>query len=122
MPLAFRDSSLIRNWHACSYFDVGSRQEAMQLRKATETQLAGKPEMGRLHEKPVGSRPKWDDQMAIRTAGFVEVIDWRTLNLRTLDVIVQPNTDDSLRDHRDAALWVGTLHKLILSVFDGNLT
>lgn len=122
MSPAFRDSSLIRNWHACSYFDAGSREEAMQLSKATATQLAGKPEMGRFHEKPVGSQSKWGYEMAIETAGFTEVIDWRTWNLRTLDLIVQLNTDDSLRDQRDAALWVGTVHELILSVIDDDVT
>lgn len=122
MPLAFRDSSLIRNWHACSYLDVGSRQEAMQLRKATDAQLAGKPKMGRFHVKPLGFQSKWGYEMAIETAGFTEVIDWRALNLRTLDVVVPPNTDDSLRDHRDAALSLGKFHELILPVIDGDLT
>lgn len=122
MPLASRDSSLIRNWHAHVYFDVGSRQEALQLRQATETQLAGKLEMGRFHEKPVGPHPMWSYQMAIGTAEFARVIGWLALNHGTLDVLVHPNTGDPLRDHRDAALWIGSSHKLILSVFDVDST
>ena len=115
MPLVSRDSSLIRNWHAHVYFDVASRQEALQLRQAAEAQLAGKLEMGRFHEKPVGPHPMWSYQMAIGTAEFARVIGWLALNHGTLDVLVHPNTGDPLRDHRDAALWIGASHKLILS-------
>jgi aromatic ring-cleaving dioxygenase len=120
MPSELRDSSLIRSWHAHVYFDAGSRQEALELRQAIETQLAGKLEMGRFHEKPVGPHPMWSYQLGITTVELARVIGWLALNHGTLDVFVHPNTGDPLRDHRDAALWIGSSHKLILSVFDGD--
>jgi aromatic ring-cleaving dioxygenase len=120
MPTALRDASLIRNWHAHVYFDAQSRQEAQQLRQAIETQLADQVEVGRFHEKAVGPHPKWSYQLGIGTADFARVLGWLALNHGTLDVFVHPNTGDPLRDHRDAALWIGSSHRLVLSVFDGD--
>jgi DOPA 4,5-dioxygenase len=30
---------------------------------------------------------------------------------------MHPNTDDPLRDHRDAAVWIGQSHRLKLETF-----
>ena len=48
---------------------------------------------------------------------FAEVFEWLTLNHGALDVFLHPNTGDSLRDHRDAAVWIGHSHKLMLDIF-----
>lgn len=119
MPTALRDASVIRDWHAHVYFDAPSRQEALQLRQAIETQLADKVEVGRFHEKTVGPHPKWSYQLGIGAANFARVLGWLALNHGALDVFVHPNTGEPLRDHRDAALWIGSSHQLDLSVFDG---
>jgi hypothetical protein len=40
-----------------------------------------------------------------------------SLNHGALDVFLHPNTGDGLRDHRDAAVWIGHSHTLKLEVF-----
>lgn len=119
MSSALRDSSLIRNWHAHVYFDAGTREQAWQLRVAAEAQLAGKVAVGRFHERPVGPHPMWSYQLEIGTADFAQVMGWLALNHGRLDVFVHPNTGDPLRDHRDAAVWIGSSQALKLSVFEG---
>jgi aromatic ring-cleaving dioxygenase len=39
---------------------------------------------------------------------------WLTLNHGALDVFLHPNTGDAMRDHRDAAVWIGHSHPLVL--------
>ena len=108
------DPSLIRSWHAHVYFDAASRDAAWALRETISTALAGRIELGRFHEKPVGPHPMWSYQLAFAATEFAHVVGWLALNHGALDVFVQPNTDDELRDHRDAALWIGHSHALVL--------
>ncbi|WP_326543376.1 DOPA 4,5-dioxygenase family protein [Pseudorhodoferax sp.] len=117
MTATLRDVSLIQSWHAHVYFEAGSRQQALQLRQAIDAELAGRIALGRFHEKPVGPHPLWSYQLAFDTAQFAHVVGWLTLNHGALDVFIHPNTGDALRDHRDAALWLGSSHRLNLGVF-----
>lgn len=117
MTAALRDVSLIQSWHAHVYFDASSTLPALQLRQAIGAALAGRVELGRFHEKPVGPHPMWSYQLAFATAQFAYVVGWLTLNHGALDVFIHPNTGDGLRDHRDAALWLGQSHRLNLDVF-----
>ena len=57
----------------------------------------------------------WSYQMAFAHEQFGELIGWLTLNHGTLDIFVHPNTGDALRDHRDAAVWIGRSHELLLA-------
>jgi DOPA 4,5-dioxygenase len=41
------------------------------------------------------------------------------LNHQGLGVLVHPNTDDELRDHRDCALWFGQSHQRDLQAVVG---
>lgn len=107
--------SLIESWHAHVYFDVASRDAAWALREAIQADLAGRFEMGRFHEKPVGPHPMWSYQLAIPAANFARVIGWLALNHGALDVFVHPNSGDELRDHRDSALWLGRSYTLDLA-------
>jgi DOPA 4,5-dioxygenase len=111
-PLA---PALIHSWHAHVYFDAASRDAAWALRGVIERALAGRIELGRFHEKPVGPHPMWSYQLAFDAGEFAHVVGWLTLNHGALDVFVHPNTGDELRDHRDAALWLGHSHTLVLS-------
>ena len=106
--------SLIHSWHAHVYFDAASRDTAWELRETIAAQLADRIALGRFHEKPVGPHPMWSFQLAFDAAEFAPVVGWLALNHRDLDVLVHPNTDDELRDHRDSALWIGQSHLLIL--------
>ena len=106
--------SLIHSWHAHVYFDAASRDAAWQLRETLATALAGRMELGRFHEKPVGPHPMWSYQLAFDAGEFAPVVGWLVLNHGALDVFIHPNTGDELRDHRDGALWLGRSHGLNL--------
>jgi DOPA 4,5-dioxygenase len=56
----------------------------------------------------------WSYQLAFPPASFARVVAWLALNHGVLDVFMHPNTGDELRDHRDAALWFGKSHALLL--------
>jgi len=111
--------SRIESWHAHVYFDAASRDAAWSLRETILAELAGRIEMGRFHEKPVGPHPRWSYQLAIPAEQFAHVTGWLALNHGALDVFVHPNTGDELRDHRDSALWLGHSHTLNLAALAG---
>jgi aromatic ring-cleaving dioxygenase len=111
--------SAIESWHAHVYFDASTRDAAWALRETIEAELAGRMQMGRFHEKPVGPHPMWSYQLGIAAGDFPYVMGWLALNHGALDVFVHPNTDDGLRDHRDCAAWLGQSHALKLEGFTG---
>ncbi|MCC7272953.1 MAG: DOPA 4,5-dioxygenase family protein [Alphaproteobacteria bacterium] len=106
----------IESWHAHVYFDAASRETARALRAAIEARFAGKMEMGRFHERPVGPHPRWSYQVAFAPEGFALLVPWLALNRGDLVVFVHPNTADALADHRDHAIWLGAKLDLDLSV------
>ena len=107
--------SIIESWHAHVYFDGSSRDAARALREIIEKELAGRMDLGRFHERPVGPHPMWSYQLAITAVNFPYVVSWLALNHDALDVFIHPNTGDELRDHRDCALWLGRSHVLNLA-------
>jgi aromatic ring-cleaving dioxygenase len=107
--------SLIDSWHAHVYFEGSSRDAARALRETIERELAGRVELGRFHERPVGPHPMWSYQLAFPPADFAHVVSWLALNHGALDVFIHPNTGDELRDHRDCALWLGRSYALNLA-------
>ena len=107
--------SIIDSWHAHVYFEAASREAAWRLRETITAELAGRMELGRFHEKPVGPQPMWSYQLAFPAQDFSHVVGWLTLNHGALDVLLHPNTGDELRDHRDCALWMGQSHALNLA-------
>jgi len=109
------DPSIIRSWHAHVYFDASSRDAAWTLRERIADALAGRVEIGRFHEKPVGPHPMWSYQLAVSVEDFAFVIAWLALNRGAVDVFAHPNTGDELRDHRDGALWLGKSYALNLA-------
>ena len=109
----------IDSWHAHVYFDASTRDAALALRTTIEAALAGRMTLGRFHERPVGPHPAWSYQLAIGAEDFAHVIGWLTLNRAGLDVFVHPNTGDSLRDHRDSAMWLGRSYGLNLAAVGG---
>ena len=55
--------AIIDSWHAHVYFEASSREAAWALRETVTVELAGRMEMGRFHEKPVGPHPMWSYQL-----------------------------------------------------------
>lgn len=113
--MTFRDTSAIESWHAHIYFDASSRDAAWALREQIEAHWNDKLRIGRFHERPVGPHPMWSYQLGFAHAQFADVVGWLALNHGALDVFVHPNTGDALRDHRDAAVWIGRSHELVLT-------
>jgi DOPA 4,5-dioxygenase len=113
--MTFLDGSAIKNWHAHVYFDAPSRDAAWQFREEIASRFGEVLQLGRFHEKPVGPHPQWSYQLAFERAQFVGIVEWLTLNHGSLDIFLHPNTGNSLRDHRDAAMWIGNSHALVLA-------
>lgn len=107
------------SWHAHVYFDAASRDAAYALREQVAEKFDGRMEMGRFHERPVGPHPQWSYQIAFAPPQLAEILTWLTLNHGALDVFVHPNTGNSLRDHRDCAVWIGRSHALNLQALGG---
>jgi aromatic ring-cleaving dioxygenase len=111
------DPSVIDSWHAHVYFDASSRDAALALRETIATELAGRVDLGRFHEKPVGPHPRFSYQVAFRNEQLAPLISWLTLNRGDLTIFVHPNTGHDLEDHRDRAVWLGQQVPLVLSIF-----
>jgi DOPA 4,5-dioxygenase len=109
------DPAAILNWHAHVYFDATSRDAAWTLREVIATRFSDIAQLGRFHERPVGPHPLWSYQLEFDSAHFRAIVEWLTLNHGALDVFLHPNTGDSLRDHRDGAMWIGRSHELNLA-------
>ncbi|MBV1790477.1 DOPA 4,5-dioxygenase family protein [Marinobacterium sp. D7] len=104
----------IRGWHAHVYFDADSIDQARALCEQAAERF---PDLkkGRVHEKPVGPHPDWSCQLAFRAELFEQVIPWLTLNRGGLTVFIHPITGFDLIDHRDRAIWMGSVRPLNLS-------
>jgi aromatic ring-cleaving dioxygenase len=118
------DTRSITDWHAHVYFDAASRDAAWQLRLVIERRFAGELQdgalrLGRFHERPVGPHPMWSFQLGFGSALLAPMVEWLTLNHGALDIFMHPNTGDALRDHRDAAVWIGRSHTLELKALGG---
>src|SRR5688572_28466988 len=106
----------VTSWHAHVYFDATTRDGAIALRDRIMSALGNMIEMGRFHERPVRPHPQWSYQVAFTPDRLTAVLTWLTLNRVCLDVFMHPNTGDSLRDHRDRAVWIGRSYALNLSI------
>ncbi|MEJ0002846.1 MAG: DOPA 4,5-dioxygenase family protein [Pararobbsia sp.] len=117
--MTYLNVSAAGSWHAHVYFDASSRDAAWAFREDIAVRFGTTIEMGRFHERPVGPHPLWSYQVAFTPAHFQEIVTWLTLNHGALDVFMHPNTGDSLRDHRDCAVWLGHSHTLDLQALGG---
>ena len=107
-------TGLIESWHSHVYFDPHTRDKAWALREKIVEHFAGRMEMGRFHERPVGPHPMFSYQIAYTPGHFAEIMSWLSLNRGELIVFTHPNTGDALVDHRDRAVWMGGLLPLRL--------
>lgn len=108
-------SSPVTSWHAHVYFNASTRDIAWKLREEIASRLGNTLQIGRFHEKTVGPHPQWSYQLAFEPGQFAAIVEWLTLNHGSLDIFIHPNTGDALRDHRDAAIWIGHSHELVLN-------
>ncbi|AOK32479.1 MULTISPECIES: DOPA 4,5-dioxygenase family protein [Burkholderia] len=117
--MQFIDEATIESWHAHVYFDAASRDAAWAFRQIVEQRFGALVELGRFHERLVGPHPAWSYQIAFSPARFADIVPWLVVNHGSLDIFLHPNTGDELRDHRDAAVWIGHAHTLNLAALGG---
>jgi aromatic ring-cleaving dioxygenase len=105
----------IKGFHSHIYYDESSIGEA----RALIEQIAQRFEVtvGRIHERPVGPHPDWSCQLQYAPEVFGQLVPWLALNRGKLVVFTHPETDDSLADHRDHAIWMGAIRPLDLTDF-----
>jgi DOPA 4,5-dioxygenase len=73
--------------------------------------------MGRVHERPVGPHPYWSCQLAFDAGQFEGLIPWLEAHRRGLNILVHPQTGNSLEDHTTHASWLGEPAELNLAAF-----
>lgn len=106
----------ITSFHAHVYFDADTREQARELCEDISARFP--VEMGRMHDKPVGPHPMGSCQLAFGPDAFADVVTWLALHRGGLTVFTHPETGDELPDHRDHAIWMGSMPSLKLSVFE----
>ncbi len=111
-----KHTSSIRGFHAHVYYDEKSHPQAEAFCLAAKEQFELK--MGRMHKKLVGPHPCWSCQLAFSPQLFADVVPWLALNRNGLSILIHPESGDELADHRDHALWMGTIETLKLSMFE----
>ena len=96
----------LNGYHAHVYYDATMRPVAERLAEAIGSKFSVK--FGGFRDGPVGPHPIANLQIIFTTAEFQNVVPWLMLNRESLDVLMDPLTDDSVDDHSRYALWLGT--------------
>jgi aromatic ring-cleaving dioxygenase len=110
-----RTMTAIRSWHAHIYYDPATtRPVAERLRAGVAERF--NVMLGRWHDVPVGPHPQAMFQIAFGHEVFADLACFLALHRDGLTVLLHPNTDDEVADHRDHALWMGAVLPLDLSV------
>ncbi len=111
-----QSTDAIKDWHIHVYYDAATKPTAEAVRADVEVGLPGLM-IGRMHDGPVGPHPMASFQVLIPTARLAEATAWFALNRQGLTVLLHPNTDDDLKDHRDYPIWYGAAPKLNYEMF-----
>lgn len=106
----------IRGYHAHIYYDAESLADARAVCEAVRDRFGA--QMGRMHERAVGPHPEWSCQLAFGPEKLAEILPWLALNRRGLTVFLHPDTGQDLEDHKDRAIWMGSMPALKLEIFD----
>lgn len=100
------------SFHSHVYFGPDTVEQARDLCKRCSETFGIL--MGRVHERPVGPHPDFSCQLTVPPEKIGDVLSWLSLHRDGLVVFSHPNTDDSLADHRDYAIWMGAVRPLKL--------
>ena len=117
MTEAFADPDRIEGYHAHIYYDPadpGSRAKAERLRQGVGERFEAR--VGNWHDEPVGPHLVAMYQVAFAVAEFRRLVPWLMLNRDGLDILVHPQSGDSLADHTRFAMWLGQPQPLRLDV------
>ncbi len=117
MQSTVQSPDIIQDWHVHVYFDAATKPVAEGVRADV---AAAMPDLklGRMHDGPVGPHPMGSYQVLIPNDRLAEATAWFALNRRGLTVLLHPNTDDDLKDHRDYPIWFGSAPKLNYERFE----
>lgn len=107
----------IKGYHAHVYFDADTVETARAICEEVRDKFGA--EMGRVHERAVGPHPEWSCQLAFGPEKFDAIMPWLALNRKGLTIFTHPETGDHLADHRDHAIWMGSMPALKLEMFTG---
>jgi len=116
MPAAVDVLNRIEDYHAHVYYGAETKPRAAALRTKLEVAFP-EAEYGRWHDEPVGPHPQGSYQVKFSHALFPKIVPFLALERDGLTVLIHPNTGDNLADHRDYALWMGSMPDLKLSIF-----
>ena len=110
-------TDIIQDWHVHVYFDASTRATADAVRADIAREMPDL-QLGRMHDKPVGPHPEGSFQVLIPNDRLAAAASWFALNRQGLTVLLHPNTEDDLKDHRDFPIWYGTAPKLNYEMFE----
>jgi len=96
----------INGFHAHVYYQGAvERDKAAEIRAFVDDNF--EVTMGRWREEPVGPHPVSMYQIAFENTVFDALVPWLMLNRQGLNILIHPNTDDVVTDHRDFPIWLG---------------
>jgi aromatic ring-cleaving dioxygenase len=107
MTEGFADPGIVEGYHAHLYYAPQTRSIAERLRTAISERFP-RARIGSWHDEPVGPHPVAMYQVAFAVEDFPAFVAWLMLNREGLDVLVHPQTGDSVADHTRFALWLGS--------------
>jgi aromatic ring-cleaving dioxygenase len=114
MAEGFADPSQVKGYHAHIYYAPETRGTAERLRVGMGERFQAR--LGSWHDESVGPHPVAMYQVAFAAEEFPALVPWLMLNREDLNVLVHPLTGDSVADHTQFALWLGTALPLRLDV------
>jgi aromatic ring-cleaving dioxygenase len=107
MTEGFADPGIVEGYHAHLYYAPETRSIAERLRTAISERFP-RARIGSWHDEPVGPHLVAMYQVAFAVEDFPAFVPWLMLNREGLDVLVHPQTGDSVADHTRFALWLGS--------------
>lgn len=115
MTESFAEPATITGYHAHLYYAPETKAVAQRLRAAIGARFP-RARIGNWHDEPVGPHPTSMYQVVFAAEEFPLFVPWLMLNRQELSVLVHPLTDDSVADHTNFALWLGSPLKLRVEV------
>ncbi|KAK7687502.1 hypothetical protein QCA50_009379 [Cerrena zonata] len=114
----------VKYWDFHVYYESDTKEESDKLREKLliDFEQEGKEGLIIVKKLPkdvaIGPHytPFWEVDVT-RVEIFAKLISWFLLNHGTLSVLIHPQTGDDLRDHTNAALWLGKRLELKTHIF-----
>lgn len=109
------DGSLF-GYHIHIYFNAAAQKKAEAV--ANDLQRRFPDAVEDVHRVgKVGPHTTQNIGVVIKPEGFGEVVGWLQRHSEGLSILVHPVSNDDLKDHADAAMWIGKPVDLNLGFF-----